>query len=142
MLCMACYLIFKQWVYWTYQYNKYTINSIDHLHFYSCEWLCRWGPGTLLCLGSIVLLRRYCTALMWMKSYLNDRTQRVAVGSVVSNAMHLQCGVPQSSVLGPRLYCIFAKPICEICRRHNFSHRSYADDTRVYRNVPCNQTTW
>jgi hypothetical protein len=56
--------------------------------------------------GSIVLLRRYCTALMWMKSYLNDRTRRVAVDSVVSNAMHLQCGVLQSSVFGPRLYCI------------------------------------
>ena len=62
-----------------------------------------------------------------MKSYLNDRTQRFAVGSVVSNAMHLQCGVSQSSVLGPRLYCIFAQPISEICRRHNFSHQSYAD---------------
>jgi hypothetical protein len=36
---------------------------------------------------------------------------------LVSNAIHLQCGVPQSSVLGPRLYCIFAKPISEICRR-------------------------
>ena len=84
--------------------------------------------------GSIVLLRRYCTALMWMKSYLNDRTQRVTVGSVVSclNAMHLQCGVPQSSVLGPRMCCIFAKPISEICRRNNFSHQSYADDTQVY----------
>jgi hypothetical protein len=78
---------------------------------------------------------------MWMKSYLNDRTQRVAVGSVVSDGMHLQCGVPQSSVLGRRLYCIFAKPISEICRRHNVSHQSYADDTQVYRNVPCNQTT-
>ena len=82
--------------------------------------------------GSIVLLRRYCTALMWMKSYLNDRTRHVVVDSVVSNAMHLQGGVPQSSVLGPRLYCIFAKPISEICRRHNFSHHSYADDTQVY----------
>ena len=39
--------------------------------------------------GSIALLKRYCTALMWMKSYLNDRTQRVAVVSVVSNSMHL-----------------------------------------------------
>jgi hypothetical protein len=58
---------------------------------------------------------------------------RSAVGSVVSNAMHLQCGVPQSSVLGPRLYCNFANPISEICRRHNFSHHSYADDTQVYR---------
>lgn len=67
-----------------------------------------------------------------MKSYLNDRIQRVAVGSVVSNSMHLQCGVPQSYVLGPRLYCIFAKQISEICRRHIFSHHSYADDTQVY----------
>ena len=82
--------------------------------------------------GSIVLLRRHCTALMWMKSYLNDRTQRVAVGSVVSNAMPLQCSVSQSSVLGSRLYCIFAKPIGEICRHHNFSHQSYTDDTQVY----------
>jgi len=79
-----------------------------------------------------MLLRRPCTALVWMKSYLNDRTQRVAVDSVVSNAMHLQCGVSQSSVLGPRLYCIFAKPNSEICRRNNFSHQSYADDTQVY----------
>ena len=138
---MACYLMFKQWVYWTYQYNKYTINFIDHLYFYSCEWLCRLGPSALFCLGSVVLLRRYYTALMWMKSYLNDRTQRVAVGSVVSNAMYLQCCLPQSSVLGPRLYCIFAKPISEICRRHNFSHQSYANDSQMYRNVPCNQTT-
>ena len=79
-----------------------------------------------------MLLRRPSTALMWMKSYLNDRTQRVAVGSVVSHAMHLQCGVSQSSALGPRSYYIFAKPISEICRRHNFSHQSNADDTQVY----------
>jgi hypothetical protein len=25
-----------------YQYNtRYVFNFIDHLHFYSCEWLCR-----------------------------------------------------------------------------------------------------
>jgi hypothetical protein len=82
--------------------------------------------------GAIMLLRWSCAALTWIKSYLNDRTQRVILGSVVSNAMHLQCDVPQSSVLGPRLYCSFAKPISEMCRRHNFSHHSYADDTQVY----------
>jgi hypothetical protein len=37
----------------------------------------------------VILLKRPCAALTWMKSYLNDRTQRVAVGSVVSNSMHL-----------------------------------------------------
>ena len=31
-----------------------------------------------------------------------------------------------------RLYCIFAKPISEICRRHECSHHSYGDDTQVY----------
>ena len=46
--------------------------------------------------------------------------------------MHLQCGLPQSFVLGPILYYIFAKPISDICRRHNFSHHSYANDTQVY----------
>ena len=27
-------------------------NIIDHLHFYSCEWLCRQGPSILLCPGA------------------------------------------------------------------------------------------
>ena len=44
--------------------------------------------------------------------------------------MYLQSGVPQGSVLGLKLYCIFAKSISEICRRH--SYHSYADDTQVY----------
>ena len=88
MLCMACCLMLKHWVYWTYQYNTNTINFIDHLHFYFCEWLCRYGPSGLLCLSSIMLLRRHCTALMWMKSYMNNRTQRVAVGRYVTRIMN------------------------------------------------------
>ena len=58
-------------------------------------------------------------ALQWLLSYLQDRTRRIAIGSVLSDEFHLQCGVPQESVLGPKLYCIFSKPIAEICRRHN-----------------------
>ncbi|CAC5406528.1 unnamed protein product [Mytilus coruscus] len=67
-----------------------------------------------------------------MISYLDSRTQRVAIGSVLSDVINIKYGVPQGSVLGPRLYCIFAKPISEICRRHNFSYHGYADDTQVY----------
>ena len=33
MLCSACFLMFKHWFCWKYQYNKYMINFIDHLHF-------------------------------------------------------------------------------------------------------------
>ena len=37
-------------------------------------------------------------ALLWFKSYLMDRTQRVAIGSVQSDDIKLRFGVPQSSV--------------------------------------------
>ena len=81
-------------------------NFIDHLHFYSCEWLCRWGPSALFCLGSIILVRWPCIALMWMKSYLNDRTQRVVVGSVVSNA---------SSMWRVAKFCLRAQIVLYFC---------------------------
>ena len=73
------------------------------------------------------------SVLMWMKSYLERRTQRVAIGSILSDVINIKYGVPQGSVLGPRLYCMFAKVICEISRRHNFCYHGYADDTQVYR---------
>ena len=49
-------------------------------------------------------------ALSWIKSYLVDRTQRVAINLDHSDDMQLKYGVPQDSVLGPRLYCMLAKP--------------------------------
>jgi hypothetical protein len=51
------------------------------------------------------------------RSYLDSvfRTRRIVIGSVFSNDMHLKYGVPQGSMLGPRLYCLFSKPIGEIC---------------------------
>jgi hypothetical protein len=41
-------------------------------------------------------------------------------------------GVPQGSVLGPRLYCIFSKPISDICESHGMDYHCYADDTQIY----------
>ena len=37
----SMFLMLKHWFCWKYQYNKYMFYFIDHLHFYSCEWLCR-----------------------------------------------------------------------------------------------------
>jgi hypothetical protein len=71
-------------------------------------------------------------ALSWIKSYLVDRPQRVAINLDHSDDMQLKYGVPQDSVLGPSLYCMFAKPVEEICRRHGMSYHRYADDTQVY----------
>lgn len=50
-------------------------------------------------------------ALAWIESYLTNRHQRVAVLSSTSADFQLNYGVPQVSVLGPKLYCMFSKPI-------------------------------
>lgn len=49
-------------------------------------------------------------ALAWIESYLTNRHQRVAVLSSTSADFQLNYGVPQGSVLGPKLYCMFSKP--------------------------------
>ena len=49
MLCMTCYLMFKHWVCWKYQYNRYMFNFVDHLHCYACVGR---APSALFCLGA------------------------------------------------------------------------------------------
>jgi hypothetical protein len=93
--------MFKHWVYWKYQYNKYLFNFIDHLHFYSCEWLCRYGPTALLCQGVFNAVK---TALR--SSYVDEvpfewpnSTCRRLFSSVICNA---------SSIWRAAKFCIFA----------------------------------
>ena len=35
-------------------------------------------------------------------------------------------------MLGPMIYCIFSKPIGEICKRHSMLYHCYANDSQVY----------
>jgi len=51
------------------------------------------------------------SALFWVKSYLSDRSQCVAIGMTTSEGKCLNFGVPQGSVLGSRKYCLYSKPI-------------------------------
>ena len=69
-------------------------------------------------------------ALQWLRSYLTGRMQCVAIDQSQSSESHLSYGVPQGSVLGPKLYCMYTRPVGEIARRHNMRHLSYADDTQ------------
>ena len=83
-----------------------------------------------------ILLSRLCNvygitgnALDWFRSYLTDRIQRVVIEDSVSVDQELYFGVPQGSVLGPRIYCMYTKHVSDIIQRHGLSHHSYADDT-------------
>ena len=53
-------------------------------------------------------------ALAWLKSYISERFQKVAVASAESVDSILMCGVPKGSVLGPTFYCMYTKPIGDI----------------------------
>ena len=49
--------------------------------------------------------------LMWLKSYLNNRQQRVIINGTCSNWKSINAGVPQGSILGPLLYLVYVNDI-------------------------------
>ena len=81
------------------------------------------------------------SALAWLRSYLSNRTQAVAIGDSLSKDAKLAYGVPQGSVLGPRGYCMYTLPLGEILRRHKMTYMIYADDTQAYVTFT-NETQW
>ena len=71
-------------------------------------------------------------ALAWLQSYIRELYQKDAVGSAESVDSILTCGVPQGSVLGPTLPCMYTKPFGDIVVRHGMQYHCYADDTQIY----------
>ena len=96
-----------------------------------------------------ILLSRLCNvygitrnALDWFRSYLTGRIQRVVIEDSVSVDQELDFGVPQGSVLGLRIYCMYTKPVSDIIQRHGLSHHSYADDTQLYMTMDHSNNDW
>ena len=81
-------------------------------------------------------------ALDWFRSYLTCRIQRVVIEDSVSVDQELDFGVPQGSVLGPRIYGMYTKPVGDIIQRHGLSHHSYADDTQLYMTMDHSYNDW
>lgn len=72
------------------------------------------------------------TVISWFHSYLNNRTQCVKIDSSLSPNYLLESGVPQGSVLGPVLFCLYVAPLEDIFTSHGISPMTYADDTQLY----------
>ena len=70
--------------------------------------------------------------LEWFRSYFSERKQLVKYGGVNSDLMSINYGVPQGSVLGTILFCIFMNDIVKSSNYLNFV--LYADDTCVFRS--------
>ena len=75
--------------------------------------------------------------LDWFGSYLSENTQCVSINGTISPAHQLSCGVPQGSVLGPRLFTIYTQLLGDIICMHDVNFHLYADDTQL--DLACKQ---
>ena len=65
----------------------------------------------------------------WIKSYLSNRQQYVSIDDVNSPISHINCGVPQGSILGPLLFLIYINDIVNSSPILSFI--LFADDTNI-----------
>ena len=70
----------------------------------------------------------------WIKSFLNNRTQCVQLGSAKSSLHPVTSGIPQGSVLGPILFVIYINDMPEVVDKTSFVYL-FADDTKVFRKI-------
>ena len=68
--------------------------------------------------------------LEWFRSYLSDRKQFVFLDGHTSELRHVNCGVPQGSLLGPLLFIIY---INDFYRSSDIAYFIlFADDTNLF----------
>lgn len=84
-----------------------------------------------LLLAILKFLGLECRALKLVESYLSDRTQSVRLNGTLSSVRHINCGVPQGSILGPLFFILYTSQL-DSGLRDSTSLRLYADDTQVY----------
>ena len=73
-------------------------------------------------------------ALEWFRSYLQNRTQRVAVDGTFSERFVFDHGLPQGSCLGPLLFIIYWSKLFKVIRDQLPEAHCYADDTQLYQS--------
>ena len=66
--------------------------------------------------------------LMWLKSYLTNRSQRVAIKEALSELDDIKAGVPQRSVFVPLLFLVFINDIANAILGLS---RLFTDDTSI-----------
>jgi hypothetical protein len=72
--------------------------------------------------------------LMWVRAWLENRTQRVVVGGSESSESKVESGVPQGTLLGPPLFTIYIDDLDEMARLVELIIK-FADDTKGLKEI-------
>ena len=79
--------------------------------------------GKMKCLGFSE------SVVKWFHSYLTSRTFFVSVDNTFSEVGHINCGVPQGSILGPLLFLLYINDVPQALTETNAY--LFADDTSI-----------
>ena len=69
---------------------------------------------------------------MWFKNYLTKRKQCVVINGTTIGYLPVKSGVPQGSILGPLIFCLFIHDIANLKLSEKTKLCLYADDTAVF----------
>ena len=72
--------------------------------------------------------------LLWLRSFLSERSFRVVHGSSRSQWAPAPYGLPQGSVLGPLLFIIYTSDLASLLASHAMLAQLYADDVQAYQH--------
>ena len=104
--------------------NDGTNTSVDHNHFtFWCAEI--YLSAAVDTIDHSILTERLQKSFgisgdapTWVVCYLRQRNQQILIGDTTSAEVVIEYGIPQGSVLGPKLYSLYTKPLADVIRHH------------------------